>query len=269
MRKEKLYRRVRFAVEVIGEASETLRRQDDSKEPKEPYLFLVVEVDDAEWQHDTREEFFADYRRATGHGVYQEDIGVDYGLRLQTFNDGNTNVSVKSSKRSKIESVFEVFETHIEESRLPGLPEPQSPLPERPRIFIGHGRSLLWRELKDHLQDKHNHDVIAYEVGARAGHSIRDILEDMLRHSSFAILVMTGEDETKNDEFHPRLNVVHELGLFQGCLGFSRSIVLLEEGAQEFSNIHGVHQIRFTKDNIKETFGDVLATIKREFPEKR
>ena len=78
---------------------------------------------------------------------------------------------------------------------------------------------------------------------------------------------MTGEDQSSDDELNPRLNVVHELGLFQGRLGFSRSIVLLEEGTQEFSNIHGVHQIRFTKGNIKETFGDVLATLKREFPE--
>ena len=269
MKKGKDYSRVRFAAEVIREASETLRREVDSKEPQERRFYLIVEVDDAEWQHDTTEEFFADYRRATGRGVYQEEIGPGYELRLQFSRDGDTAVSVKSSKRSKIESVFEVFETHIEESRLPELPEPQSPLPERPKIFIGHGRSLLWRELKDHLQDQHNHNVIAYEVGARAGHSVRDILKDMLSHSSFAILVMTGEDETGNDELHPRLNVVHELGLFQGCLGFSRAIVLLEEGTQEFSNIHGVHQIRFTKDNIKETFGDVLATLKREFPKKR
>ena len=266
MRKGKHYERVRFAAEVIREASETLLREVDTKERR---LYLSVEVDDAVWQHDTIEEFLAEYRRATGNGVYQEEIGSDYSLRLQFFDYGTTSVSVQSPNRSKIESVFEVFEKHIEESRLPELPEPPSLPPERPMIFIGHGRSLLWRELKDHLQDQHNHNVIAYEVGARAGHAVRDILKDMLSSSSFAILVMTGEDETRDDQLHPRLNVVHELGLFQGRLGFSRSIVLLEEGTQEFSNIHGVHQIRFAKDNIKETFGDVLATLKREFPENR
>ena len=104
---------------------------------------------------------------------------------------------------------------------------------------------------------------MAYEVGARAGHGIRDILEDMLREST---LVMTGEDETIDDNVHPRLNVVHEAGLFQGSLGFSRAIVLLEEGTQEFSNIHGIDQIRFSIGNIRETFGDVVATIHREFP---
>jgi hypothetical protein len=43
-------------------------------------------------------------------------------------------------------------------------------------------------------------------------------------------------------------------------------IVLLEEGAKKFSNIAGIHQIRFSKGNIRETFGDVLATLRREFP---
>lgn len=41
--------------------------------------------------------------------------------------------------------------------------------------------------------------------------------------------------------------------------------MLLEEGTQEFSNIQGIQQIRYSKGNIRETFGDVLATIRREF----
>ena len=219
------------------------------------------------WLHDTIEEFFADYRRMTGAAVYQEDINYSCTLRLQVFDNGNTHISVQASDRLKIESVFEIFEAHLEQSRLPADSNSLLTLSQKPTIFIGHGGSLLWRELKDHLQDQHKHNVIAYEVGARAGHAIRDILEDMLNSSSFAILVMTGEDSTKDEHLHPRLNVVHELGLFQGRLGFSRSIVLLEEDTKEFSNINGVQQIRFSKGNIKETFGDVLATVKREFPE--
>jgi hypothetical protein len=46
-------------------------------------------------------------------------------------------------------------------------------------IFVGHGRSQLWRDLKDHLQDKHGYTIEAYETGARSGHCIRDILEEM------------------------------------------------------------------------------------------
>jgi len=75
---------------------------------------------------------------------------------------------------------------------------------------------------------------------------------------------MTGEDETKDGKLLARQNVVHEAGLFQGRLGFSQAIILLEEGTEEFSNIAGLQQIRFPKGKIRETFGDVLAVLKRE-----
>jgi predicted nucleotide-binding protein len=87
----------------------------------------------------------------------------------------------------------------------------------------------------------------------------------MLHRTSFALLVLTAEDEHADGSLHARQNVVHEAGLFQGRLGFSRAVLLLEDGCDEFTNIHGVQQIRFSKGNIKETFGDVLATLRREF----
>jgi predicted nucleotide-binding protein len=132
-----------------------------------------------------------------------------------------------------------------------------------PTVFIGHGGSSHWRDLKDHLQDKHHIKVEAYETGARAGHTIRDILDEMVNKSTFALLIMTGEDEQGSGQKRARQNVIHEIGLFQGKLGFNRAIVLMEHTTEEFSNIAGIQQIRYT--NISETFGEVLATIKREF----
>ena len=161
-----------------------------------------------------------------------------------------------------IELVFEVFERYLKEATLP--PEPQ-PNPPKPTIFIGHGGSSQWRDLKDHLQDQHGYAVTAYEIGTRSGHTIRDTLEGMLEQSSFAVLVMTAEDKDPDGNFHARPNVIHELGLFQGRLGFYRAIALVEEGTQMFSNMDGVDQVRYDKGRIKETFGTVLAAIRREF----
>jgi predicted nucleotide-binding protein len=76
---------------------------------------------------------------------------------------------------------------------------------------------------------------------------------------------LTGEDIHSDGEAHARENVIHELGLFQGRLRFTRAIALLEDGVHEFSNILGVNQIRFGRGRIRETFGDVVATIRREF----
>jgi predicted nucleotide-binding protein len=184
---------------------------------------------------------------------------------LQVFQfGGRCEIAVEAPDRLAIESTFEIFERHVASSRV----EQPELVVNPPTIFVGHGRSQQWRDLKDHLHEQHGYPVEAYEVGARAGHTIRDILESMLDESSFAILVLTGEDESKEGKLHPRLNVVHELGLFQGTLGFSKAIALLEDGTEEFSNIHGIQQIRYSKNNIRETFGDVLATIRREFNEE-
>lgn len=92
-----------------------------------------------------------------------------------------------------------------------------------------------------------------------------EVLQKMLNQSSIAFLVLTGEDETTDGEIHARENVIHEVGLFQGKLGFESAIVLLGKSVHEFSNILGINQIRFSKGNIKEVYGDVLATIRREF----
>ena len=121
----------------------------------------------------------------------------------------------------------------------------------------------MWRDLKDHLKDKHHYNVETFESGVRAGHETRDVLESMLNRSSFALLVLTKEDETHDGKMRARQNVIHETGLFQGKLGFARAIVLLENGTEEFSNINGIQQIRF--DSIDQTFGDILAILKREF----
>ena len=137
--------------------------------------------------------------------------------------------------------------------------------PREISIFIGHGRDLQWRELKDHLQDQHSFKVVAYETDPRAGLSIKEVLQSMADSPSFALIVLTGEDVDADGGIHARENVVHELGLFQGRLGFTRAIAMLEQDVTEFSNIHGLTQLRFGKGRIKETFGDVLATLRREF----
>ena len=65
---------------------------------------------------------------------------------------------------------------------------------------------------------------------------------------------MTAEDEHSDGTTHARENVVHEAGLFQGKLGFSKAIILLEEGCKEFSNIEGLGQIRFPTRKHKSGF---------------
>jgi len=263
MRKRKYYSRTKFAPEVIRRAFEVYqgRLADTIREQLIPYFAITV-TNAESWRHDSEAEFFADYRKEHDESSYVKYLGDDYRFAV-VFQHGRTEVYVKTKTRNDIESVFEIFEEVAAQSIITqsdnDIPEPS------PVIFIGHGRDKQWKDLKDHLHEQHGYNVQAYEIGARAGRAIRDTLEDLLRTSSFAILVLTGEDETGEGNLRARQNVVHELGLFQGKLGFSRTIVLLELGTEEFSNISGIQQIGFSKGNIKETYGEILATLRREF----
>jgi predicted nucleotide-binding protein len=260
LKKDKQYRNTRFSADVLREALQAFRDRASRGNGKLTDYRYRVDHDDSTWHYDSLEEFLAALRIAN-RSAYLTNYGGKFDFDV-SLDSRKSSVSVRAPTREDIEAVFEVFEKHAAQCELPPEPEPARPAPT---VFIGHGRSGAWRDLKDHLHEKHGYRVEAYETGARAGHTIRDVLEDMIEKSSFAVLVMTGEDEQLDGQIRARQNVIHEAGLFQGRLGFARAILLLEEGVEEFSNVQGVQYIRFSRDNVKETFGEVLATLRREF----
>lgn len=132
------------------------------------------------------------------------------------------------------------------------------------RVFIGHGRASDWRELKDFLQSDLGLHCVEFNSESAAGRPTVDRLKEMLSESSFAFLVLTSEDEHSDGTRHPRENVVHEAGLFQGKLGFERAIILLERGCAEFSNIHGLTHIPFARGEIRAAFHDIRRALERE-----
>lgn len=254
MEKRKYYYMTRFPAEVIETAYDLFLSKIDPRKDIAPTLIFVVERESETWDYDSPEEFLTEYVKAKKYHMYHAAGGKHLRIR---GDDRWVGVEVQFPNRADIESVFQVFERNVERGKITVESQPI-------RIFIGHGRDDQWRDLKDHLHEMHGLDVTAYEVGPRAGLSVKEVLESTLNESSFALLVLTAEDIDTYGQMHARENVVHEVGLFQGRLGFRRAIVLLEEGVHEFSNILGLNQIRFSKGRIRETFGDVLATIKRE-----
>ncbi|MCI4031467.1 TIR domain-containing protein [Dickeya dianthicola] len=131
-------------------------------------------------------------------------------------------------------------------------------------IFIGHGRSHMWRELKDFVQEKLRLPYDEFNRVPVAGVTNITRLAQMLDQACMAFLIMTAEDELMDGNKQARMNVIHEVGLFQGRLGFERAIVLLEDGCEEFTNINGLGQIRFPKGNISAVFQDIREVLERE-----
>jgi len=131
-------------------------------------------------------------------------------------------------------------------------------------VFIGHGRSPLWKDLKDFVQDRLRLPWDEFNRVPVAGITNIARLSEMLDAAAIAFLVMTAEDGLADGKMHARMNVVHEAGLFQGRLGFTKTIILLEEGCEEFSNIQGLGQIPFPKGNIKAVLEQVRQVLERE-----
>lgn len=148
-------------------------------------------------------------------------------------------------------------------SSLKDLPSSASANPSK-RVFIGHGRSPMWRELKDFIHDRLDLEWDEFNREAVAGLATSERLEQMLRDAAFAFLIMTAEEEHADSSVHARPNVIHEIGLFQGRLGFRKAVVLLEEGCAEFSNIVGLTQIRFPRNEISSRFEDIRRVLERE-----
>ena len=146
----------------------------------------------------------------------------------------------------------------------PAEPAIAKPATLEQKVFIGHGHSPLWKELKDFLQDRLRLSCEEFTRESAAGKSTKERLEEMLASSTFAFLVMTAEDEHADATMHARVNVIHEVGLFQGKLGFNRAIVILESGCQEFTNIVGLGQIRFPKGAISGAFEEIRKVLERE-----
>jgi predicted nucleotide-binding protein len=131
-------------------------------------------------------------------------------------------------------------------------------------IFIGHGRSKLWSRVNSMLADELNLKTNYFERESHASQSIIPILEGFLNEATFAILVMTAEDETSEGTIRARQNVIHEAGLFQGRLGFNKVVILKQEGLENFSNVDGLQYIPFSGDSIEQTFYELQRVLKRE-----
>ena len=63
------------------------------------------------------------------------------------------------------------------------------------KVFIGHGRSHCWRELKDFISDSLKLPCDEFNCVPTAGLTIPERLEQMLDQAYIAFLVMTAEDE--------------------------------------------------------------------------
>jgi predicted nucleotide-binding protein len=264
-KQETFFPGARFPVEVIDAASAMLDRLRGTSTGRVEFDNLTVSHGHSIYTFDKLDDWLEAYKETPRAATIQMKVSrVTLELSFQDDSGfAGTSIGVTAYEHSTIQSVLAMF------AATTGVPSPaanRSAVPvSGPVIFIGHGHDPAWRDLKDHLLHQQGLEVQSYETGARAGHTIRDILEGMLNSSAFAILVLAAEDDMTDETRRARQNVVHELGLFQGRLGWHRVLLLVETGTDLFTNIAGIQQVEYPRGHIRETFGDVIATLRREF----
>lgn len=214
-------------------------------------LVITSEADFVQ-QHRPEPPYETNDRRARSEGIVVPPH-IEYYAWLQHVRD----VLVKVQELAIL--------AHQIESHLARLHRrPQSRVAVGDRVFIGHGHSLVWWELKDFLENGLGLPVDEFNRVPTAGTAISERLSEMMVAAGIAFLVMTGEDEQPDGKVRARENVVHESGLFQGHLGFQRAIVLLEDGCEKFSNNTGLVHIPFPKGKIGAAFDEVRRVLERE-----
>lgn len=232
-----------------------LRSNDD------PFLAKLLEETEA-IKPPTRNEFIR-FLQPSGQMISRDMIAISQGLWTPPHISVLATVAhcrLPKKGAEKLAAVVRRAFSHIERT------EKQAAKFDRigTNVFIGHGRSKEWKELKDFINDRMRLPWDEFNRIAVAGISNTDRLSAMLDAAAIAFLIFTAEDERADGQFQARMNVVHEAGLFQGRLGYNRAIVMLEEGCAEFSNIAGLGQIRFPKGNIRAAFHDVQLVLERE-----
>jgi hypothetical protein len=160
-----------------------------------------------------------------------------------------SSIEVTLSDIDGVNELLERFEREAPKYRLsdqlPSERAPVTPPTSRPYVFVGYGGgSQAWRDLRDFLL-RLEIEVETFQSQTRVGQTITDVLNGMLNRANFAFLVHTAEDDVGDGRMRARQNIVHETGLFQGRLGFDRAIIIREEGTEDFSNVHGLQEIRF------------------------
>lgn len=210
-------------------------------------ILLRIDRSQESWKLERLEDFLVEYARGTDRATVRERAGKwRFAFSVAS---GDSVLTVRLKTASAVRRVL----APLEQERV-----------NRPfTVFIGHGRSPQWQALANHLREQHEIHVVSYETLARFGQPASEVLESAALSSAAALLVHTAELESVDGTRHAVPNVAHETGLFSSRLGTDRAIVIREDSCRPFTNIAGLTELRFSDNNIKETFGDVVAALRR------
>ena len=136
------------------------------------------------------------------------------------------------------------------------------------RIFIGHGRSPVWREVQAYIEKDLLIPTVELAQEPNLGRTVLQKLEEVAMNCSAAVIVVTADDHTDDGTPVARQNVIHEVGYFQGKYGLNRICLLHEEGTTIPSNIHGLVYAPFPAGLVSASFHVLGRELRAIHPSK-
>ncbi|MCU7804984.1 MAG: nucleotide-binding protein [Candidatus Thiodiazotropha sp. (ex Lucinoma borealis)] len=161
--------------------------------------------------------------------------------------------------RNQLESLVRDIEQIFEVRANSELAAPVSSAPAR--VFISHGRANDWNEVQSFIEKDLDIPTLELAQEPNRGRTVLQKLEEESSNCSYAVIVMTGDDEDTEGNPRARENVMHEIGYFQCRYGLSAVCLLHEEGTSIPSNIHGLVYIPFPKGYVSATFGTLMREL--------
>jgi len=245
----------RYQAEFIATVEVVLSDNDDK--------FLMQKKKEAEKLKTFSQDEMIKAHMPSGQLMSRDMLALSQGLKVPPHMAIECMLYAQVSPKLAVKQLASIADTTISYLQKK-FKTPKIPMITKSKVFIGHGNSSVWRDLKDFLHDRLHLEWDEFNREPSAGYPTTKRISQMLDSAGFAFIVMTAEDEHSDKSLHARENAIHEAGLFQGRLGFERAIILLEEGCSEFSNIVGLTQIRFPKGHIDARFEEIRRVLERE-----
>jgi hypothetical protein len=135
-----------------------------------------------------------DHFRPRGTFTSRDAIAIGQGTKTPAHIDVLADVTAIRHALGTCKLAAEICSkaaSHLDRKKRMGIKVAQN----RDRIFIGHGRSAQWRELKDFLGERLGLQPDEFNRTPVAGLSTTERLTEMLDSALFAFVIMTAEDQ--------------------------------------------------------------------------
>jgi len=149
----------------------------------------------------------------------------------------------------KLESIRDrlpLWADEATEAVAPSVRDERGPVAIDGPIFVVHGHNLgRANEVARVLERATGKDVVILHEQANRGRTVLEKFEQHAAQASFAVVVLTGDDEggakgADGLRARGRQNVIFEMGFFFALLGRDRVVVLLEPDVEQPSDVHGL-----------------------------